>query len=324
VTRLIYALVALASVVAVALTVRLIQRHAVVPAPVTVPIAPPCAELGTTPGPVLPAASAAPLTVLAPDVTLRIDGAPAGTTVSEGLHLIEAVAPGATPTSLQVRVSPFVPVVLDARVTAGAVTLLMVGARCETCVHTDTELRLDYQRGGIGDVRGVARALSLGDWVLAAQQVRTIAPDDRKSPELVRLVAVLCALAGRPSLVHEQVSALPKQDPLVKALAQREKEEALVPQRQLATATARWNATSDRFQRLTDRFVADAPELLTELTKRFGALSEQFTQAQHDGDALACEATLELATTALRDAVKALRALHRDDCAFQRRITAAL
>ena len=94
--------------------------------------------------------------------------------------------------------------------------------------------------------------------------------------------------------------------------------------RQLQTATARWNATTDRFQRLTDRFVAEAPKPLTTLTTTFGALSTKFVDAQEKKDAIGCESALESANAALTGLIMQLRAARPDDCAWQKRISEAL
>ncbi len=321
--RLIYVLLAVAMLAVVGLTSTLVLKRSKPTATVTAVAPVRCADADRLPGRVLPALSAAPLTVVTDQVTLHIDGATPGPLVAEGVHAVEATADGAAPARVQVEVAAFVPVLLEARVTAGVVTVLVVGARCATCAHADTEIDLKFRGGGVGDLGGVARSLAKGDWVLAAQQARAIAPDDRQGPEPARLLAVLYALAGRPTLVREQVALLPRRDPLVVALARRELAEAAVSQRQLETATARWNATSDRFQRLTDRFVSEAPQTLTELTVKFDGLSRRFASAQSGGDAIACEATLDDAAAAVRDAVVQLRTRNAGDCAWQRRISDA-
>jgi hypothetical protein len=268
------------------------------------------------------ASGPAPLVAPMPGLVVRIDGAAVPPTLDEGVHLVEASAARATGTKLKVRVSAFMPVVIDLRVTAGAITALLVGAQCETCVHGDTELDLAYHRG-TGDVSGMARALAQGDWVLAALQVRAIAPDDRQGPELVRLIAVLASYAGKASLARAQLKHLPKNDPLRAALVKRDGDEHDIPRRQLATATERWNAMSDRFQRLTERFATDAPQLMIALTKQLEPLSADFVRVRLAGDAIACESTLELASEHLRGCLRRLRAMRPTDCAWQARITAA-
>jgi NADPH-dependent ferric siderophore reductase len=324
VQRLVYALVGLAALTVLVLSVALFRKQQPVAPPPPVAVEPArCADVSRLPAALLPSASAAPLQVVQePGLVVRIDGAAVPPTLDEGVHLLEASAPRATGTTLKVRVSAFMPVVVDVRVTAGSITALLVGAQCETCVHGDTELDLAYHRG-IGDVSGTARALAQGDWMLAAQQVRAIAPDDREGPELARLIAVLASYAGKPSIARAQLGRLPKNDPLRAALVKRDGDENNIPRRQLATATARWNAMSDRFQRLTDRFASDAPQLMTALTKQLEPLSADFVRVQAAGDAIACESTLEKASEHLRVSLRKLRAMRPTDCAWQARITAA-
>jgi hypothetical protein len=204
------------------------------------------------------------------------------------------------------------------------VTVLMVGARCATCANTGANVDLRYTTSFLGDLRGVARALAEGDWLAAAHAMRAVAPSEREAPEPTRLLAVLYALAGRPSLVREQLEQLPANDPLHQAITRRDALEELKPVRQLETATARWNGTTERFERVTDRFVAEAPKELTKLTIEFGELSNQFASAKEAKDAVGCETALESANVALADLVVRLRALRPTDCAWQRRISDSL
>lgn len=317
--RLVYVLVAVAAVTAVALSVQLFKRHAradeaVVPLPASSVRA--CPDGSRAAPPVLPLLSAGPLHVVAPDLELRVDGAPAGPALTEGAHELEAGG-----TRLKVQASPFAPVLVDARRTGEVVTLVVIGARCATCPHAETDVDLEYRRGGIGDVSGVARALSHGDWPLAAQQVRAIAPADFAGPEATRLKAALLSLAGRPTLARAQLALLPRRDPVHAALAAWEKDEAVTSRRQLETATARWNATTERVQRLTTAFAADAPEVVTKLTVTFAALTPRIVEAQATAEVLECEAVLEEATVAVTRSFGALRAMRPTDCAWQARVS---
>ena len=153
--------------------------------------------------------------------------------------------------------------------------------------------------------------------------MRGIPPSERQAPEPTRLLAILYAFAGRPTLVREQLARLDEKA-LRDALTQRDALEELKPVRQLQTATARWNATTERFQRLTDRFVAEAPQPLTALTLTFGELSKSFVSAQEKKDAIGCESALESANVAIADLVMALRAMRVQDCAWQTRVSEAL
>lgn len=323
-------LLAAATVIALALATALVIRtvrkpelgaappRPAAPAPVG------CPDRDLHPGPVLAEAAAAPLQlVVQPGVTLLIDGAEAGPNLVEGVHEIAATAAGHKPAKLKIQVEAFTPVLLDVRANSAAVTVLMVGARCASCAPAVTEVDLKYHPGTAGDLSGVAKALADGDWVEAVRLMRGIAPSDREAPEARRLLAVLYAFIGRPTLVRQTIEALA--DPsLGPALTRRDALDELKPVRQLQTATARWNALSDRFQRMTDRFVAEAPKPLTALTMKFGELSTAFGSAQEKQDAIGCEAALESATTALNEVIMGLRAMRPEDCAWQRRVTEAL
>ena len=323
-------LLAAATLIALALAAALVFRTLKKPTPALIapPVADqkpaPCPDTTRRPRPALPEAAAAPLQlVVDPAVHLRIDGTEPGASLYEGLHSIEATAAGSKPAKLQLVVEAFTPVLLEVRARSGAVTVLLVGGRCGNCVTAVTNLDLKYRPDSLGDLGGVSKALAEGDWLQAAKMLRGIAPSEREAPEPTRLLAVLYAFAGRPSLMREQLAQL-EDKPLRDALTRRDALEELKPVRQLQTATARWNATTDRFQRLTDRFVAEAPKPLMELTTAFGALSTRFVDAQEKKDAIGCEAALEAANGALNELIMRLRAQKPDDCVWQKRISEAL
>ena len=313
-----------AVVLAAALVFRTVRAKTDVPLP-TPAAATACADSTLRPGAALAELSVAPLLLeTEPAVKVMIDGAAPGSSLLEGQHIVLATAPGAAPAKLQLQVDAFTPVLLEARVTSGAVTVLMVGARCATCANTGANVDLRYTTSFLGDLRGVAKALSEGDWLAAAHAMRAVAPSDREAPEPTRLLAVLYALAGRPSLVREQLEQLPASDPLHQAITRRDALEELKPVRQLETATARWNGTTERFQRVTDRFVTEAPKELTKLTIEFGEWSKQFASAKEAKDGVGCETALESANGALADLIVRLRALRPTDCAWQKRISDSL
>ncbi|MDP1823542.1 MAG: hypothetical protein Q8L48_09875 [Archangium sp.] len=321
-------LLAAATLVALALATALAIRTFKTPAPAgpsaTKPGPTTCPEASLRPPPPLPEATAAPLQlVVDPAVRLLIDGAEPGPSLLEGVHSIEASAAGQKSARVLLQVDAFTPVLLEARAGSGAVTVLMVGGRCANCAGAVANLDLRYRPDSLGSLSGVAKALSEGDWLEGAHLMRGIAPSDRDSAEPARLLAVLYAFAGRPSLVREQLEKL-EDPPLRAALTRRDALEELKPVRQLQTATPRWNATTERFQRLTDRFVSEAPKQLTMLTVTFDELSRTFGTAQEAKDAIGCEAALEAANAALGDLVMTLRSMRPEDCAWQKRVSEAL
>ena len=315
-------LIALATVIALSLASSLALRT-FKPAKAEAVVQVSCPDTTLRPPPLLPESTAAPLQLVVEHaVALLIDGAEPGPSLLEGEHTILATAPGQKPAKLKLHVDAFTPVLLEVRASSGAVTVLMVGGRCASCAAAVTDLDLKYRPGTLGDLSGVAKALAEGDWLEAGHMVRGIAPSEREAPEPTRLLAVLYAFVGRPTLVREQVAALDDKA-LRDALTRRDALEELKPVRQLQTATARWNATTERFQRVTDRFVAEAPQPLTALTRTLGELSKSFGSAQEAKDAIGCEAALEAANAALGEAILRLRGMRPDDCAWQRRITEA-
>ncbi len=315
---LINSLLVAASLVALALGWKLLRPQPTTPPPPPPPVEARCDEVrGPIPA-VRPELAAATLTVVDGGVEVTVDGQKPGPQLIGSLHLIEAEG-----VRVQVRVEPFASIVLDVRTVEGVPTVLVVGATCATCPHSDTELDLTPTRGAIGSPLSVAGAVAKGDWVLAVQQLRGLPDSELKTPTLARLVAIVQWLAGHPSRSREWLALLPKRDPLQAVLKQRDADELHVAQRQLATASARWNALTERYQRLTDTFVGDAPALTTELTARFDGYSTRVVRGVTAQDGVATELVLQEATDTLALAATKLRAM-KADCEWQRRVWSAL
>ncbi|MGV3623735.1 MAG: hypothetical protein ACO1OB_23150 [Archangium sp.] len=282
------------------------------------PVAPvkSCPERLVSPPPVLAELSQAPLLINSPGVTVKLDGREANGLVAAGVRELEATAPGARTAKFQMRFEAMQPVIIDARVVDGVVSVLIIGARCSSCAVADTDLDLSFRTNAFGSWSDVANALATGDWLKAVVAVRAIPPGDRQTPEALRLLAILQSMAGRQSVAESLVA---KQEPLVEKRAAMLKD--LAP-RQLETEVARWNATTERFQRLTDAFGADAPDQVSALTWTFDGFSTRFLQAHGTKDVIAAEVALQSASKALDDAIREIRALEPDDCEWQRRVVA--
>jgi hypothetical protein len=269
---------------------------------------------------------AAPLTLsVAPGAVLEVDGAAAPAQLAPGPHVLVARGPGASPARLQVEVDPFVPVLVDVRRAEGAMTLLVLGARCAGCRLDAEPLDTSWREGSPGSRAEVSRALAVGEVSRAARAYRAIPPAERGTPEPLRLLAVLHALAGEAEPARAALARLPPDDVLAQAQRAHGTATAAVPRRQQATAIARWNALTERYQRLSDAFDAEAPAVVSALTARFNGLSGRFQRAQAQaGGALEVETTLDEAAATLTQFVLTLRAQRAADCAWQRRVSAAL
>lgn len=281
---------------------------------------PPVAEVCPVvdPPPLLEELSQAPLIINSLGVTVKFDGREANGLLAAGTHVLEASAPDARPARFQVRVEALQPVIIDARVNDGVVTVLMLGARCSSCAVAETDLDLAFRTNAFGSMRDVSAALSSGDWLKAVQAIHAVPPSDRESTEAVRLLAVLNALAGRQT----EAEALVENSDMKPLFTKRAALLKTLTPRQLETAVARWNATTERFQRLTEAFGNDAPDEITALTWTFDGFSTRFLQAHGTRDVIAGEIALQSASKALDDSIKELRALKPKDCAWQRRINA--
>lgn len=288
------------------------------PPPPSAPVEERCDEVRTTIPALQPELSGASLTLVDPSAPLTIDGKAPGAVLVSGVHTIESSG-----VRVPVRVEPFSAVLIDVRSVEEVPTLLIVGATCATCSHSDTELDLSPSRGVIGSALSLAGAVAKNDWVLAVQQLRGLPPSEHATPTIARLIAIVEWLAGHPSRSREWLARLPKKDPLHAALEKRDRDELQVTKRQLTTAAARWNGLSERYQRLTDAFVRDAPELTTELTTRFDEFSRRLSKSVTAKDGVAAELVLQDAAEALNASIVKLREL-KSDCVWQRRVWAAL
>jgi hypothetical protein len=248
-------------------------------------------------------------------VRLEVDGQAPGATLPAGLHTLRA-----RDASVQVQVEPFAEVVVQTFEVSEVSVILFFGARCATCERAETRLELEYQRGPVASAKLLARAVAHGDWKLAVELARGLTPADRDGLEVRRLLAAVHVLAGQPTLAE---GLLLQNDPLVRELATRDEREAAVPRRQLATAEARWNAVSERFERLTSAFAREVSTPMAELSRQFDGLSARFLAAKTRGDVVESELVLQEANDAVARVVSHLRA--RDPgCEWQRRVWSAL
>lgn len=285
------------------------------PAPAPVVIETRCDEERRAPPPLRADLVASTLVVLKPaDLTVTLDERTAGGSVSPGLHVVEAEG-----VRVQVRVEPFAPVVIDARVVNDIPTVFIAGATCVTCVVAPATLDLNFT-GEPSSLLGILGALAKHDWALAVKQLRGVNPQLLETPDYARLVAIAYWQAGQPGGAKKWLARLGKRDPLVRALAEREEEESHLADRQLVSAPARWNALTERYQRVTDAFVTEVP---LELTQQFDGYTRRLTGAMSQHNAVEAELVLREATTTLDAAIARLRELH-SDCTWQHRVDATL
>lgn len=286
------------------------------PLPV-VPAPEKCDEAHKALPPLRPELSAARLEVLGTR-PVKIDGQSPGATLRSGLHIIES-----SEAKLQVQVEPFAEVVIEATSVGELPLVLVFGARCATCARAETELDLKFSKSAFGSAESLARALGKADWATAVQQIRAVPPDDRATPAMIRMIAAAHLLAGRAQVAREWVETLPKSDVLRAALNAADDRATRVGDRQLATVSDRWNAVSERYQRLSDAFVNEAPRQVTELSNKFNGFSERMLKAVTAKDALEAEAVLQEAGEAVGATVTQLRAM-KSDCGWQKRIWQSL
>jgi hypothetical protein len=170
-----------------------------------------------------------------------------------------------------------------------------------------------FNTRAVGSLGDAAAALSSGEWAKAVLALRAV-PDDERGNDFLWLHAVLLAFAGQPSNAQELLAKLPT-DNLMRAYSQR----VVSAITDANVNTARWNATTERFGRLTAEFATDSPVLMTQLTERFSKLSSDFSAALTAKDEPAALSSVNTAETELNTGIETLRQ-QRTDCAWQQRI----
>ncbi|MFO0599616.1 MAG: hypothetical protein U0228_30195 [Myxococcaceae bacterium] len=318
---LVNTLLVVISVLAIALGVRFLRERSAkdVTAPPTPVANERCDEARGAVPPVAPELWGAPLAVIS-GVPVTVDGAPAGQRLTPGVHTLVAGQ-----AHLTVRADAFHAVVVLVRIIEGVEAMLVLGAPCTTCEHATGELNFDFKPGSVGSVQDVARALANADWQLALSAVRAITPEDRAHVEVMFLLTIIHQLAGHLADAREQLEAFPEADPVHAVLRSFDAAETpkKVLERQTASLPARWNALSERYERLSDAFVGDAPAAIGTLSTDFGRFSQRMMSAVTDRKIDAGEATLDDATKELDQVIAELRAM-RADCEWQRRVWKAL
>ncbi|MBL8949894.1 MAG: hypothetical protein JNK82_03895 [Myxococcaceae bacterium] len=110
--------------------------------------------------------------------------------------------------------------------------------------------------------------------------------------------------------------------PFIAAAAQ-EKLELQEHQRARSVLTQRWNTLTERYSRVLQVVGREAPGPVAAANQRFEELSLGFRRAATNDDPVAQDLSIRTAEATLKVFVRASRLARPDDCAFQRRLTAA-
>ncbi len=105
--------------------------------------------------------------------------------------------------------------------------------------------------------------------------------------------------------------------------AAQEKHELAEKKRAHGLLTQRWNALTERYSRVLQVVGREAPGPVASASQRFEELSVGFRQAAAANDPAAQDQSIRAAEETLRVFVRASRLAKPDDCAFQKRLTAA-
>lgn len=289
-----------------------------------------CPDRTALPAPPLEGAETAGLVLRGDHVTFTVDGSAAfgdlikPQRLSAGVHRVQA-KDDLGQAELEVRLRPFEAAAVTAVRHGGGLVLWPLGAECVPCAKSVSNL--DTTPSGAdkpGALASAAAALATQDWKLAVELLRDVPAKERSGPRFVAVFAAATALAGHAELAREALRQQkgPAREGAVEFLDGLDKLADDEAARQRELAVKRWNNLTERFQRLTERFSAEAP--VAQASGRFNALSEAFSAATKEEDIVGQEASVESAGRVLRSLVGDLRAMQPNDCAWQAKISAAM
>lgn len=247
---------------------------------------------------------------------LTLDGTPARSgPVAPGEHVVRGDG-----VQLTFRLEPFQPAWFDAEVIPGlGLTLVWLGAACQSCPPALDAVKLDYTRTSAADpdlLASAAAALRANDWRGAAAKLRAVSPKARALVPYRRLAAHVLQATRQPAAALEQLKDL--------APAAWTAARATEAARESTLGMQRWNLITEKFSQLLEQFALDAPGPVQLATGRLSELTASFLEASRKQDYVGQDALVKAAEEALAQFVRTLRRTRPDDCDFQARISASL
>lgn len=267
------------------------------------------------------------------DVRLFFDGKPAYSSPEApkrfvpGEHELRAVNGRGLQVKVTVRLDAFTPAVFhlenDQQV---GLTLVQAGSVCVSCENALSPVSINFSppsKLARTQLVEAATAVRNNDWRKAAEALRHIAVQERRSSTFQRLAATTLWLSGQPSQsepVLAQLAASAKGDWQM-LWKNHLKLTAAETTRQNQVLNKRWNALTEKFNNLRAAFVTDAQAAEGQANGRLMELYQTFNRAQAAKDMPTQEQVLRSAHDVLAAYVRALRATRPGECSFQARVT---
>lgn len=267
------------------------------------------------------------------DVRLVFDGKPAysspeaPTRFAPGEHELRAVNGSGQQLKVRVRLDPFTPAVFhlenDERV---GLTLVQAGSVCLSCENALSPVSLNFalpSKPARTQLVEAAAAVRNNDWRKAAEALRHIAAQERKSTAFQRLAATTLWLSGQPSLSEPALAQLAASGKGDWQMLWKNHVKLVTAEtaRQNQVLNKRWNALTEKFNNLRAAFVTDAQAAEGQANSRLMELYQTFNKAQTTKDIPTQEQVLQSAHEVLGVYVRALRATRPGECSFQARVT---
>ncbi len=265
------------------------------------------------------------------EVKWRLNGAPYErervALLAPGRHTLRAEATGVAAAELTFHVEAFRPAAFDAEVdhSAGAVSLLFLGARCDSCPKAERPeaLGVEPAQRPFGELEAAATlALTRGDWPGAAKLLEQVQPGARGEPGFLRPATYVLQASDAQAEAHAAVAAL-KSVPVVQLLHDYDAAVESEAAREHQYLVRRWNAVTEVYARLL-ALEGGAPAAMQQASQDLARASADFARASKEGSAFAQRASLEAAEAQVKALVASLRAARPRDCDFQAKVSAAL
>jgi len=250
------------------------------------------------------------------------------TRVSPGTHSCVTRVDHRQVSQVRVEARPFQPLWVDVVYEEGLGALpLILGGRCVDCQVPLAPLTLgvvDPEKSPDPLLRGAALALRQHDWRGAQRQLQSVTLP-RRDARFHRLAAMLYVSAHQPDSALAALTLAAQTDPALRDrlslfLAQRAEED----RRKAALPLERWNALTETFAQLLQRFDALAPSASARTSQRLEELSGALKRANDQHDAGETQRILDAAQKAFDTWVVELRNQRPDDCAFQKAVLDAV